>query len=88
MSYNEILEVEETFTPKELADRLNIEQPENEELLYHLTEAINSVQTLHGDDTLKWLAIKKIVQAMNLVDEEAEIDFGETHITVTQVENE
>jgi len=88
MSYNEILEVEEIFTPEELADRLNIEEPENEELLYHLTEALNCLQNLHGDDNLKWLAIKRIVQAMNLVDEDAEIEFGETHITITKVGDE
>jgi len=67
MSYNEILEVEETFTPEGLADELNLEpNPENEELLYHLTEALNSVQTLHGDDSLKWLAIKRIVPSNEL----------------------
>lgn len=83
MSYNDLTPGK--YTPEELAEEINIEVEENRsktDALLSLAVVLEDIQDLHGDDPIKWNAVKTVVQLMNDLDEEAVIELEDDGIRV------
>lgn len=66
MSYHNL--TPDTYTPRELADEINIDVEKGRHEVDTLTSivvALEETQRLSGDDSAKWEALSHLVQALN-----------------------
>lgn len=73
MSYYDLIEEDEEFTPRDLAEKYNMADDMEEDnkvlpMISDIIYALYEIQDQTMDDTAKWYAMKSLVQSLYRVD--------------------
>jgi hypothetical protein len=83
MSYFDL--TPDTYTPKELADEININVDEDRgryDTLTSIVIALEDVQYLSGDDDVKWEVIARLTEALNDLEPDMDVEVTDRKVKV------